>query len=71
VLERREKRRFQRQSFTILVGALVIILVSTFGISIGGAALATTGVLVVGAGLASAYLAFRGRLLRIPRRFSI
>jgi hypothetical protein len=35
VLERREKRRFQRQSFTILVGALVIILVSTFGISSG------------------------------------
>jgi hypothetical protein len=72
VLERREHRQFQRRSFTMLAGALVIILVSTFAINIGGRALETTGSLaVVGAALASGYLAFRGRLLGILRRFSI
>jgi hypothetical protein len=71
VLERREHRQFQRRLFTMLAAALVIILVATFGVSIGGRALETTGALVVGTALASAYLAFRGRLLRILRRFSI
>src|SRR2546423_1330478 len=71
VLERREQRQFQRQLFTMLAGALVIILVSVFAIGLGGRALVTTGALVVGAALASASLAFRGRLLWILRRFSI
>ena len=43
VLERREQRQFQRRSFTMLAGALVIILVSTFGVSIGGGALRNDG----------------------------
>jgi hypothetical protein len=55
----------------MLAGVLVIILLSTFAICTGGGALGATGVLVAGAALASAYLAFRGRLLRILRRFSI
>ena len=71
VLERREHRQFQRRLFTMLAAALVIILVAAFGVSIGGAALETTGALVVGATLASAYVAFRGRLLWILRRFSL
>ena len=71
VLERREHRQFQRRLLTMLAAALVIILVATFGVSIGGGALETTGALVVGTALASAYLAFRGRLLRILKRFSI
>jgi len=71
VLERREQRQFQWRLFTMLAGVLVIILLSTFAISTGGGALGATGVLVAGAALASAYLAFRGRLLRILRRFSI
>ena len=50
---------------------LAIILVSTFCIRMGGRALETTGALVAGAALASAHLAFRGRLLPILRRFSI
>ena len=70
VLERREQRQFQRTLFTILAGALVIVLVSALGIGIGGGALEATGSLVVGAALASAWLAFRGRLLRVLRRFS-
>jgi hypothetical protein len=71
VLERREQRQFQRRSLTMLAAVLVIILVATFGIRIGGGALETTGALVVGTALAGAYLAFRGRFLRILRRFSI
>jgi len=49
----------------------VIILVSTFAIGTGGGVLGATGVLVAGAALASGYLVFRGRLLRILRRFGI
>lgn len=71
VLERREQRQFQRRLFTMLAGLLVILLVSTFAIGMGGGSLKATGALVVGAALASAYLAFRGRLLRILRRFRI
>jgi hypothetical protein len=71
VLERREQRRFQRRLFTMLAGVLMILLISTFALSIGPASLRTTGALVVGAALASAYLAFRGHLPRILRRFSI
>ena len=71
VLERREQRQFQRRLFTMLAGVLVIILISTFAISTRGGALGATGVLVAGAALASGYLVFRGRLLRILRRFGI
>ena len=71
VLERREQQQFQRRLFTMLGGALLIILASVFAIGIKGAALETAGVLITGAALASSYLAFRGRLLRILRRFSI
>ena len=71
VLERREQRQFQRRWLTMLAGVLLIILLSTFAITIGERALVPTGVLAVGAALASGYLAFRGRLLRILRRFSI
>jgi hypothetical protein len=71
VLERREHRQFQRRLFTMLAGVLVILLGSTFAISIGGGALKTTGALVVATAIASGYLAFRGRLLRILMRFSI
>jgi hypothetical protein len=70
VLERREHRQFRRRLFTMLAGVLVILLVSAFAIRMGGRALETMGALAVGAALASAYLAFRGRLLRILRRFS-
>jgi hypothetical protein len=70
VLELREQRQFQRRLFTMLAGVLVI-MVSTFAISIGGGALVTTGALAVGTALANGYLAFRGRLLRILMRFSI
>jgi hypothetical protein len=71
VLERRERRQFQRRSFTMLAGALVIILISTLAVSSEGGSLETTGALAVGTALASGYLAFRGSLLRIFRRFSI
>jgi hypothetical protein len=71
VLERREQQRFQRRLFTMLAGTLVIILVSMLAIGTGGGALKTTGTLVVGTALATAYLAFRNRLLWILRRFSI
>jgi hypothetical protein len=71
VLERREHRRFQRRLYTMLAGALLIILVSTFAIRIGAGGLGTMGALVVGAALASAYLAFRRSLPQILRRFSI
>ncbi len=59
VLELREQRQFQRRSFIMLAGALVIVLVSILALSMGAAALKTTGILVVGAALATAYLAFR------------
>jgi hypothetical protein len=70
VLERREHRRFQQRLFTMLAGALMILLVSAFAVGIGGGALRTTGAMVVGAALATAYAAFQGRLPRILRRFS-
>jgi hypothetical protein len=71
VLERREHRQFQLRVFTMLAGVVVILLVSAFAMRIGGGALVPTSALAVGAALASAYLAFRGRFLRILRRFSI
>jgi hypothetical protein len=71
VLERRERRQFQRTSFTILAGALVIVLVAALGIRIGGMALQNGASLIVVAAFASAWLAFRGRLLRVLRRFSL
>jgi hypothetical protein len=71
VLEQREHRQFRHRLYTILAGVLVILLVSAFAIRIGGGALEITGALVVGVAFASAYLAFRGRLLQILRRFSI
>jgi hypothetical protein len=71
VLERREQQQFQRRLFTMLGGLLVILLVATFAIGMRGGALKTTGALVVGTAFASTYLAFRGRFLRILRRFSI
>jgi hypothetical protein len=55
----------------MLTGMLVIILVSTLAIGTGGGPLKATGALVVGAALASAYVAFQGRLPRILRRFSL
>jgi len=71
VLEGREQRQFQRRLFTMLAGAFVIIVALAFAVGIGSGALVPTGALVVGAALASAYLAFRGRFLRVLRRFSI
>jgi hypothetical protein len=71
VLERREHRQFQRRLLTMFVGTLVIILVSASALSSGGRAVEPTGALVVGAALASTYLAFRPRVLRILKRFSI
>jgi hypothetical protein len=71
VLERREHRQFQRRLFSILAGALLIILISAFAVGFGQGSLATTGALSVGAAIASGYFAFRGRLLQILRRFSI
>jgi hypothetical protein len=71
VLERREQKRFQRRLYTMLAGALVILLVATLAVNIRAGALGTMGVLAVGAALASAYVAFRGFLPQILRRFSI
>lgn len=71
VLERREQRQFQRRLYTMLAGALVIILMLAFARGIGTGAPGTMGALAVGAALASAYFAFRRSLLRILRRFSI
>ena len=71
VLERREQRRFQRRLYTMLAGALVILLVLTFAISMGAGTLGTMGALAVVAALGSAYLAFRSNLPQILRRFSI
>ena len=71
VLERRERRQFRRQLFTMLAGLLVILLAATFASGMGKGALKTTGALVVATALASAYLAFRGRVLGTLRRFSI
>lgn len=71
VLELRERRQFQQRSFIMLAGALVIVLVSMFALSVGAGALKTTGVLLVGASLSTAWLAFRGRLISTLRRFSL
>jgi hypothetical protein len=71
VLELREQRLFQRRLFTMLAGVLVIVLAAAFALRIGGGALVPTGAMAAVAALASAYLAFRGRLLEILRRFSI
>jgi hypothetical protein len=62
VLERREQRQFHGRLFLMLAGLLVIVLITT---------LAPTGVLAVVSALASACLAFRGRLRMVLRRFSI
>ena len=70
-LERREQRRLRQRCLTMLVGALVILMVSILGISIGGGALKAAGAVVFSTALVTGYLAFRGRLLRILRRFSI
>jgi hypothetical protein len=71
VLELREQRQFQRRSFIMLAGVLVIILASIFAVSIGTGALKMMGALVVGAALGTGYLAFRGRILHILRHFSL
>ena len=71
VLERREHRQFRQRSFTMFAGVLVIILVSTISISFERGSMETAGVLAIGTALASSYLAFRGRLLQILRRFSL
>jgi hypothetical protein len=71
VLERREHRQFQRRLFAMIVGVVVIILVATISISFGRGSMETAGVLAVGTALACSYLAFRGRVLRILRRFSL
>ena len=71
VRERREQRRFQRRSLTLLAGGLSIILVSAFALGIGGRALQTTAAPIVGAVLAGAYPAFRRGLPQILRRFGI
>jgi len=71
VLERREQRQFQRQLFTMLAGLVVILVVSIFATGTGAGSLKATGLLAVGIAFATAYLAFRGRFLRILRRFSL
>jgi hypothetical protein len=71
VLERREHQQFQQRSFTMLAGVLVIILVSMISISFGRGSIKSAGLLAVGTALTSSYLAFRGRLLRILKRFSL
>ena len=71
VLKRREQRQFRRRLFTMLAGVVVILMVSLFAISRGKEALVATDDLVVGTAFVSGYLAFRGRLLGILRRFSI
>jgi hypothetical protein len=70
-LERREQRQFHGRLFLMLAGLLVIVLITTLAIILGRATLAPTGVLAVVAALASACLAFRGRLRMVLRRFSI
>jgi hypothetical protein len=55
----------------MIVGVVVIILVATISISFGRGSMETAGVLAVGTALACSYLAFRGRVLRILRRFSL
>jgi len=55
----------------MLAGVVVIILASMFAIKIGGGAFKTMAALVLGTARASAYFAFRGRLVRTLRRFSI
>lgn len=70
VLERRERRRFQRRLFSMLLGTLAILLVSTFAVGMGAAALETTGALAAGGALAIVYPAFRFSLPRILRRLS-
>jgi hypothetical protein len=70
VMARREQRQLQRQSLTMLAGALVIMLIAMFSIrGAGGVTVQVTGAFVIGAALPTSYLAFRGRLLRIVRRF--
>ncbi len=71
VMELRERRQFQRRSYTMLAAALLILLLATFGVRKGGQALETTGALIVFAALVSGYLAFRGRVLQTLRRFSL
>jgi hypothetical protein len=70
VLERREHRQFQRRLFTMLAGALVILLISTFAISIGAGALGPMGALAVAGAVATACLAFRRSLPQVLRRFT-
>ena len=73
VLERREERRYRRRLYTMLVGILVIFILSASAISIGVGAggLGIVGTIITGAALATAWLAFRGSLSQILRRFSI
>jgi hypothetical protein len=65
------KAKGSQRLFTMLAGVLAIILAAAFALRSGGGALVPTGAMAAGAALASAYLAFRGRLLEILRRFSI
>ena len=69
VLELREQRLFQRRLFTMLAGVLVIALCCFR--ERRREPLRRRPALAGVAALASAYLAFRGRLLEILRRFSI
>lgn len=71
VLERREQRQFQRRLYIMLAGAILIILVSTMSIALGGGPLETKGAPVVGVAVASACLAFRQSLTRILKHFRI
>jgi hypothetical protein len=71
VLERREQRQFQRRLYIMFAGVIAIVLVSTLAVTLGGAALETTGALVVGVAVASACLAFQHSLTQILRHFRI
>lgn len=72
VLERRERRQFQRRAFTLLAAQLVLVLVLTFTMIIGeGMSLVAADALASGTALAGGYFAFRGQLLRILRRLTL
>ena len=71
VLELREERLFRRRFFIMLAAALVIVLMALLAFTIGGKVFETAGALVFGTALGGGYLAFRGRALRILRRYSL
>jgi hypothetical protein len=69
VLERRERKRFLRQSAMLAAFGLVLALIATVGITIGGDAAVAAVALVILAALAIAYMRYEPIVARIIERF--